>query len=134
MNTLIQKQNLTIITEIDEAKYLTDKTAITIDVGDDLSVVSTNSEFIVPVASFLSVSTPPPSSSDSVIPLPVSPIASIPTLSPVHVVTYSSAQVINQHKICKGYSPVLIGDVYATNKTFISLPKSVPLFKWCKYD
>ena len=43
---------------------------------------------------------------------PVSPIASIPPLSPVHDVTYSSAQVINQNKICKGYSPVLIGDVY----------------------
>ena len=71
-----KKQKLTIITEIDEAKNLTDITAITIDVGDDLNGVSTNSEFIVPVPSFLSVSTLPPSSPDSVIPPPVSPIAS----------------------------------------------------------
>ena len=74
-----KKQKLTIVTEI-ESKNLTDKTAITIGIGDDLSGVSANSEFIVPVPSFLSVSTLPPSSPDPVIPPAVSPIASIPPL------------------------------------------------------
>ena len=108
-------------------KILQIKLILPLTLVDDLSGVSTNSEFIVPVPSFLSVSTPSRSSPDPVIPPPVSPIASIPPLSPVHDVTYSSSQVINQHKICQGYSPVLIGDVFATNITCISLPKSVPL-------
>ena len=75
---------------MDEAKNLTEKTDIIVDVGDDLSGVSTNSEFIVPVPSFVSVSTPP-----TTLPPPVSPIASIPPISPVHDVTYSLKLSIN---------------------------------------